>query len=39
VQKLPDGMKLEFVDSAKMLDEGDKWTQLWKEITTQRPGK
>jgi iron(III) transport system substrate-binding protein len=39
VQKLPDDMKLEFVDSAKMLDEGDKWTQLWKEITTQRPGK
>jgi iron(III) transport system substrate-binding protein len=39
VQKLPEGMKLDFVDSAKMLDEGDKWTQLWKEITTLRPGK
>lgn len=39
VQKLPDGMKLDFVDAAKMLDEGDKWTQLWKEITTLRPGK
>jgi iron(III) transport system substrate-binding protein len=39
VQKLPDGLKLQFVDSAKLLDEGDKWTQLWKEITTLRPGK
>jgi iron(III) transport system substrate-binding protein len=39
IQKLPDGMQLDFVDSAKMLDEGDKWTQLWKEITTLRPGK
>lgn len=39
VQKLPDGMKLDFVDSAKLLDDGEKWTQLWKEITSLRPGK
>ncbi len=39
IQALPAGMKLDFVDSAKLLDEGEKWTQLWKEITSLRPGK
>ncbi len=28
----PFGSKLRFVDSAKMLDEGDKWTKLYEEI-------
>ncbi|MDB5652097.1 MAG: fbpA 2 [Hyphomicrobiales bacterium] len=37
VQALPAGLVLQFVDSAKLLDEGDKWTKLWKEITSLRP--
>lgn len=37
VQPLPAGMQLEFVDSAKLLDEGEKWTKLWKEVTSLRP--
>ena len=37
VQALPAGMKLDFVDSAKLLDEDEKWTALWKEITSQKP--
>lgn len=39
VQALPADMKLDFVDAAKLLDEEEKWTQLWKEITSLRPGK
>ncbi len=39
VQALPAGMKLDFVDSAKLLDEDEKWTQLWKEITSIKPGR
>jgi iron(III) transport system substrate-binding protein len=37
VQALPAGMKLDFVDSAKLLDEDEKWTALWKEITSLKP--
>lgn len=37
VQALPAGMKLDFVDSAKLLDEDEKWTQIWKEITALKP--
>lgn len=37
IQALPAGMKLDFVDSAKLLDEDEKWTALWKEITSLKP--
>lgn len=37
VQALPSDLKLEFVDSAKLLDEDEKWTRLWKDITNIRP--
>ena len=37
VQALPAGMNLQFVDSGKLLDEDEKWTAIWKEITTQKP--
>lgn len=32
VKQLPDQFGLKFVDSAKQLDEGDKWDKLYKEI-------
>ena len=39
VQALPAGMKLDFVDSAKLLDEDEKWTQIWKDITSMKTGR
>ena len=37
IRALPQGLQLKFVDSGAMIDEGKKWTRLWKEITTLRP--
>lgn len=39
VQALPPELKLQFVDPATLLDDGEKWTRLWREVTSLRPSR
>ena len=32
VRQLPDGYEIRFIDAAEMLDQGKKWTKLYKDI-------
>jgi iron(III) transport system substrate-binding protein len=37
VQPLPPGLTLNFTDSAKMIDEGERWSALYQNVLSQQP--